>query len=88
MPGFAVPVAFSARAWQMYIAGQGSRLAVVLSAVRYAIAQMPHEETGAKVSGLPMASGQPSGPADELHAEMHPGDASEPVLTLILPSDY
>ncbi|MEU1631076.1 hypothetical protein ABZ746_38715 [Streptomyces sp. NPDC020096] len=86
--GLAVPVAFSARASQTYIADQGEgQLEVVLSAVVRTIAQAPHGESIA-VSGVPTASGRSAGPDDQLHAELHPGDALEPVLTLLLPIDY
>ncbi|MFF1401484.1 hypothetical protein ACFVZD_48455 [Streptomyces sp. NPDC058287] len=83
--GLAVPVAFSARAWKTYGAGEEEgQLLAVLSAVVRAIAQAPHGES-LVVSDAPTASGLP---AEQLHAEMHPGDALEPVLTLLLPTDY
>ncbi|MET7489811.1 hypothetical protein [Streptomyces sp. NPDC005538] len=86
--GLPFPVGFTATAWAMYVGDQEGRLEVVLTEVGRTVAQMYPERESGVVSGLPMISGQPPRPRDQLHVEMHPGDQSEVVLTLLLPVDY
>jgi hypothetical protein len=86
--GLPFSVGFTATAWAMYVGDQEGRLEMVLTEVGRTVAQMyPARESGV-VSGLPMLSGQLPGPRDQLHVEMHPGDQSEVVLTVLLPVDY
>ncbi|MER7929806.1 hypothetical protein ABTY96_42875 [Streptomyces sp. NPDC096057] len=47
----------------------------------------PESESGT-ICGLSTISGQLHNPRDQLYVEMHPGDKTEVVLTLLLPVDY
>ena len=81
-------VGFTTTAWAMYVGDQEGRLEMVLTEVGRTVAQMFPESESGVVSGLSTISGQLPGPRDQLHVEMHPGDQSEVVLTLLLPVDY
>ncbi|MEV6131900.1 hypothetical protein AB0M05_34805 [Streptomyces violaceusniger] len=86
--GLPFPVGFTATAWAMYVGDQKGRLEMVLTEIGCTVAQMFPESESGVVSGLSTISGQLPGPRDQLHVEMHPGDQSEVVLTLLLPADY
>ncbi|MFJ8954283.1 hypothetical protein ACIRO1_29720 [Streptomyces sp. NPDC102381] len=87
--GLAVPVGFSPRAWALYAPdGESGHLGAVLSAVVDTIAQMPGSATSATVFGLRMPSGVVPGLDEELRMEVHPDDAGDPALMLLVQSDY